>query len=808
MAIRIQLRRDTAANWTSANPVLRAGEIGIETDTLKFKIGNGSSTWTQITSYANVTPSSLTNSLNEYILSADQGNPGGPAELDSNGDLLVPEDSIIMWNDAAHAYTTTLSATEPTANRTISLPDADGTLALTSDLPQITITQVNTSGNATETYTGISTIAFDEDSGFDVTNPSSGVAKIAMNSTFKYWEVDGTQQLTATGLDTVNFISGTGVDISANPSSDPQSLTIAVDNTVTTNSGTQTLTNKTIQDPTFTGDVTLDGSGDFTISSDSNIVIDANTTAYLNSAAAGNEIATEGYVDTIETGLQSQINGKLPLSGGTLTGALTLSASPTSPLHAATKAYVDNTTAGLNFHAPAHAATTDNLTATYDNGTSGVGATLTGSGTFPQIDGHTVAEQERVLVKDQSTAFQNGLYVLTDDGDPSGTWVLTRATDADNSPSGEIAYGDFVFIQNGGQAGYGYIVNTTGTITVGSTSINYIQFSAGQVVTTGNGLTEPIAGTIAIDTTVTADLSTAQTFTNKTLTSPNINEAVALTATATELNVLDGITSSTAELNILDGVTANSSELNILDGATLSTTELNYVDGVTSSIQTQLDSKADADSPTISGTLVLDGTGDFTISSDTSIVFDATVIEIAAGAGDFTISADDSIILDAAQEVYVGSATAGNEVATEGYVDTAISNIDALPSQSGNSGKYLTTNGSAASWASLVVPIETGTYTLSQNTATTIDSNAMSGFTSVEYMVSLKQDSKVRTSKVILQTDGSSVDMTEYAITETGGSMSGVVISATTSGSDAVLQATVTNASTTNVNIKFSKVKL
>jgi hypothetical protein len=66
MAIRIQLRRDLAANWISANPVLRAGEIGIETDTLKFKIGTGA-TWNSTSGYANVTPSSLTNSLNQYI---------------------------------------------------------------------------------------------------------------------------------------------------------------------------------------------------------------------------------------------------------------------------------------------------------------------------------------------------------------------------------------------------------------------------------------------------------------------------------------------------------------------------------------------------------------------------------------------------------------------------------------------------------------------------------------------------------------------------------------------------------------------
>jgi hypothetical protein len=75
----------------------------------------------------------------------------------------------------------------------------------------------------------------------------------------------------------------------------------------------------------------------------------------------------------------------------------------------------------------------------------------------------------------------------------------------------------------------------------------------------------------------------------------------------------------------------------------------------------------------------------------------------------------------------------------------------------------------------LVVPITTSTATVSSNTATTIDTTALSGFTSVEYMVSLKQGSKIRTSKVLVQTDGTSVDMTEFAITETGGTMAGVV---------------------------------
>jgi hypothetical protein len=78
-----------------------------------------------------------------------------------------------------------------------------------------------------------------------------------------------------------------------------------------------------------------------------------------------------------------------------------------------------------------------------------------------------------------------------------------------------------------------------------------------------------------------ASLAGAETLTNKTLTSPRINEDVLLSATSTEINVLDGITSSTQELNILDGVTATAAELNILDGVTSTAAELNILDGVT-----------------------------------------------------------------------------------------------------------------------------------------------------------------------------------------------------------------------------------
>jgi len=155
----------------------------------------------------------------------------------------------------------------------------------------------------------------------------------------------------------------------------------------------------------------------------------------------------------------------------------------------------------------------------------------------------------------------------------------------------------------GNAVGTGLTYNdTTGAISV--TANTYDAYGSASAVagdlTTHTSATEAHGATGAVVGT-----TNTQTLTNKTLTSPKINEDVALSATATELNVLDGITSSTAELNILDGATVSASELNILDGATLTTTELNYVDGVTSSIQTQLDGKLDESGGTMTGAIAM-----------------------------------------------------------------------------------------------------------------------------------------------------------------------------------------------------------
>lgn len=177
-------------------------------------------------------------------------------------------------------------------------------------------------------------------------------------------------------------------------------------------------------------------------------------------------------------------------------GDLILNQDPTSALMAATKQYVDTiAAAGIHYHAPVRVESPTALTATYDNGTSGVGATLTNSGTQAAlaIDGITLSTSDRVLVYTQTNSAHNGIYTVTDTGSVSTNWVLTRATDADSygpSDPDALGEGDAFFVLEGNTgAGELYVMNTSGTITFGTTNITFEQIAATAVYSAGNGLT-------------------------------------------------------------------------------------------------------------------------------------------------------------------------------------------------------------------------------------------------------------------------------------------------------------------------------
>jgi hypothetical protein len=126
--VRIQIRRGLADQWASVNPVLAAGEIGLESDTNYIKFGDGTSEWADL-EYANEPLSALQDTLTDYILITDRNSAGGVAALDAQGNLLVPKDRIIIEGTTANDFETSVVAIDPTADRILNLPDANGTLA-------------------------------------------------------------------------------------------------------------------------------------------------------------------------------------------------------------------------------------------------------------------------------------------------------------------------------------------------------------------------------------------------------------------------------------------------------------------------------------------------------------------------------------------------------------------------------------------------------------------------------------------------------------------------------------------------------
>lgn len=174
---------------------------------------------------------------------------------------------------------------------------------------------------------------------------------------------------------------------------------------------------------------------------------------------------------------------------------------PTDPQDAATKAYVDAVSTGLDLREAVFLATTGDLDATYNNGASGVGATLTANNNGAiEVDDFNPVLGQRVLVKDQTTAAYNGIYTVTQVGDGSNPFILTRATDYDQAA--EVTDGTFVFVQEGTvNADRGFVQVTfagdNGSI-MGTTAIEWTQFSAAGSYTFGDGLVQT-GNTVDID---------------------------------------------------------------------------------------------------------------------------------------------------------------------------------------------------------------------------------------------------------------------------------------------------------------------
>lgn len=402
--------------------------------------------------------------------------------------------------------------------------------------------------------------------------------------------------------------------------------------------------------------------------------------------------------DAVLTSTTNTANAALPKAGGTMTGNLVLNADPTASLQAATKQYVDTiAAAGIHYHTPARVEAPANLPSTYDNGTSGVGATLTNSGTQVAIviDGVALSSADRVLIYQQTDPAHNGVYTVTTVGSVSTNWVLTRATDADSygpSDPDALGQGDAFFISAGDTgAGETYVMTTVGTITFGTTGIVFTQISATAIYSAGAGLTltgqefslnTPVASATALATGRTIGMTGDVVWTsaafdgsgNVTGTATIQPDSVALGTDTTGNYVATGAVSGT-------GLSGSSSSEGGTFTVTSNATALNTVSAIVAR-----DGSGDFAAGTVTAALSGNATTATALATGRTIGMTGDVVWTSAsfdGSGNVTGTATIQ-----ANSVALGTDTTGN------YVESVAN------------GTYLTGGGAASEGAALTLDVD------------------------------------------------------------------------------------------------------
>ena len=457
-----------------------------------------------ITKYSTGTGSPATNALavgeQAYSFSSDKMFIGET----SGGDVVARVVGGQLYTDMMDHTAGTL-----TASSAIIVDAASKISALNVDnltLDGNAITSTNTNGNITITPNGAGYVVLDglnyprsdgSASQFLQTDGSGNLTFATVISSFTVAAESGTADVVNTG-ETLTFAAGEGIDtaVSAN------TITITGEDATTSNKGIASFA--TADFAVTSGAVTVKAAGI--------------TNAQLAGSIANDKLANDGITigsdDTSLGGTITDLNGITSLDVDNITvdgnsisttnsnGNLDLAPQGTGTVTVPSgyagragftsdslvnKTYVDSVANGLDIKASVRVATTANLAATYVNGAG----TLTNSGAQAAlaIDGVTLLVTERVLVKNQSTAAQNGFYKVTTVGTNSSNWVLTRTPDAD--AASELTAGAFTFAEEGTLNGdNGYVMSTNGAVTLGTTNIVFEQFSGAGQITAGNGLTK------------------------------------------------------------------------------------------------------------------------------------------------------------------------------------------------------------------------------------------------------------------------------------------------------------------------------
>ena len=420
--------------------------------------------------------------------------------------------------------------------------------------------------------------------------------------------------------------------------------------------------------------------------------------AFTVNGTSATNITTSGTVN---------VTGVLPLAGGTMTGSLILNADPTVDLGAATKQYVDNlTAAGIHFHEAVRFEQPGPLTVTYDNGTDGVGATLTNAGTqaILVVDGVTASNDDRILIYEQVSATQNGVYVVTTIGSPSTNWILTRSADTDTAGPGSpdsLDTGSYFFVTDGNTgAGESYICNTPTSIVFGTTDITFVQFSSAIQYTAGTNIN--ISGDRII--------STSGVPTNAELAAVSATLATSIANVSATLESRIATVSSTMATSIANVSATLESRI-----ATVSSTLATSIANVSATLESRIATVSSTLATSISNHLPLSGgtlTGDvnsnsriraagstglpaFAHSTDT----DTGVNPDGSGNIQFTTQGSEAMRIDSDGNLLVG--TTSNSPTTTAGINLGSNNKLHATRSAGTSGYFnrLTSDGSIVEFA-------------------------------------------------------------------------------------------------------------